>query len=468
MDKEYVVDFDEWVKPFGKVSQHLDEDFSSLLTELLHLIRGTNVTHSSDKTNIEDSKMKFVANMHAEWKKAEKLISSNVYVCLCDIEEIEKRKIKFHIDKDFENKKICIRKIKDKSVRIRILRRFYDAIVWSFVRGEHSTIRRFFTPSNIDNLSKKNIEDGSVFLEKANADRFNIAIDADITTFMHSGDALVFNPFKGTTLVEVKTGHKNSKICEDVRKYTSPENLSQVDEFVAGLNEKDRQQFGRIRKQLELSRSIVDVLNNGIGVDYSTGQNVVTPTTSITSDFFSTEIVSLYESLSEKKTWAIDVIDECLYLGVYSDQRSAILGFNGWMGVMECKSPVFNILDFLKDPLAPPLPYLDLPTPLLDDIMKDKVVVVMCLDVVGFIEKVNKKYGDYLFFLEKKESRKHLDSLNAMWSYEGRVVGYKNGTGTGVLGYGVVTRILYDFQRPLNMIAQLKDLDARSGSVGGA
>lgn len=38
-------------------------------------------------------------------------------------------------------------------------------------------------------------------------------------------------------------------------------------------------------------------------------------------------ITACYEQLSEKKSWAIDVVDGCLYVGVYSSQKMAFVGF---------------------------------------------------------------------------------------------------------------------------------------------
>ena len=168
-------------------------------------------------------------------------------------------------------------------------------------------------------------------------------------------------------------------------------------------------------------------------------------------ELFSTEIVSCYEQLSEDKHWAIASIDNCLHLGVYNDQKSAFIGFNAWMDVEHCTSRIFNITDSFRMPWVRPFGSLDLPLELLQKVFRGEVSIVLCLDVKAFVELANSMFPNYLSVASKSETAAACDEFYEYLQLDGRVINCNSARGW-IVGRGVLDRIVFDLQRPSNLL----------------
>ncbi|MCY0605778.1 hypothetical protein ACQGRA_01850 [Klebsiella pneumoniae] len=125
------------------------------------------------------------------------------------------------------------------------------------------------------------------------------------------------------------------------------------------------------------------------------------------------------------------------------------VAFNGWMDSIGIKSPVVNINDSFFDPLSRPFMSLHLPTEMLSDIMSGKIIIVMCFDNELFFHRANKMYPS-LFLLSNAESTKQpLENILHVGSQG--IASYVNGHAS-FLGNGIESRILFDQQRPDNII----------------
>ena len=439
---------------FGPLGPYLDAEFSDLLSELLYLLREYGIGKLQPDPGNSEQFFEFVGYVHEGWKQAHSKIASRLSNYIDEIEKLEKEKKLHHAARRTDEKKSCIRDIEVIKVRMVILRRFYDSIAWMFLRGEHSSIRRFVSSGGVDNLSRKNIEEAEAYLESANGDPLTIAISSDMTTFIHTGDVLQFNAKKGVALIELKSGDKNMELYKAANFAVASDCPHFMELYTSDLNEKDSKHFHRARKQIDRANNIVQVINNGTGKDNNTGDTVSTPEPTIQPESYSDVIVRLYKSLSEEKTWALDVVDECLYVGVYSDRKMAMVGFNSWIDGLGCSDKAYNILSFLKDPLVRPLPYFDLPTDLLDKILRDEVIVALCLDIPALIYASNKRHPNLLSLMSKTESAPLLKGWLVPLSHDGQVVKFSLGEHEGWMGSGLLARIIFDFQRPLNVVEQ--------------
>ncbi|MCQ4062106.1 hypothetical protein FK516_29965, partial [Klebsiella pneumoniae] len=100
-------------------------------------------------------------------------------------------------------KEKCIDEINLKKIEVLILRRCVDSLIWSILDEEHSSLRRLPINAVNDNLSEDNIIDSMVAADLINQDKHAIAIVSDMSTFVHVGDLVTFNPLEGFQLVEV-------------------------------------------------------------------------------------------------------------------------------------------------------------------------------------------------------------------------------------------------------------------------
>lgn len=202
------------MRPFLPIKRVFDNDFISLVTELIFLIRSYGVDKVGFSNIKKDYKL-FISAVHDGWKKAQIKISHNVINKPGEIEALEIKKKEFHREKNKDAKQECINKINTLKSEILILRRFIDSIVWTILEDEHSTIRRLPLDDNLDNLSVKNLKEAIQTLEQINTNPFTIGISSDLTTFIHTGDLLVRNYLEGTlSIVELKTGKKNLEFCD--------------------------------------------------------------------------------------------------------------------------------------------------------------------------------------------------------------------------------------------------------------
>lgn len=132
------------------------------------------------------------------------------------------------------------------------------------------------------------------------------------------------------------------------------------------------------------------------------------------------------------------------------------------MNAIKCASPIYNITDSFKLPMVKPFAELDLPLDILSKVMRGEICIILCLDIMRFIELANSIIPDYLSLAGKKESGLALKESVLFMKINNRVVKDKFGA---LLGQGLIDRIIFDLQYPRNIIemhAELRPADNRS------
>ena len=167
------------------------------------------------------------------------------------------------------------------------------------------------------------------------------------------------------------------------------------------------------------------------------------------SEFYTHRLVKMWEIIRGGKNWAIDTIDECLFLGMYRDSEMGFVAFNGWMDSLGIKSPVVNINDSFFDPLSRPFMSLHLPTEMLSDLMSGQIIIVMCFDNELFFHRANKTYPGLYLLSDAARTKQPLENILRVGSQG--IASYVDGN-TSFLGNGIESRILFDQQRPDNII----------------
>ena len=173
------------------------------------------------------------------------------------------------------------------------------------------------------------------------------------------------------------------------------------------------------------------------------------------SEYWTDRIQACYESLTNEKKWAIDVIEDCVYIGVYTDQGMAFAGFNAWMDVNDCKSPIFNLMDSFGDPGVRPLGAMDLSQELRQKLLRGDVLVVMCLDVREFIKLGNEIYPGSIRLASKAETAKMKKDEPRIGNLtlDNRLIQMTLDGVTTYFGAGMRDRILFDQHSPSQLLA---------------
>lgn len=439
--------FIEKYKPFRKFWTVFSPHFVARLHSLANMIRGGNPTQEPPSNN-EDFLTEYEACLK-NWKDAQKIISSEIVFRLRDIKKLEVKKNEHHRNKDKAKKEKCIDEINLKKIEVLILRRCVDSLIWSIFDEEHSSLRHLPINAVNDNLSEDNIIDSMVAADLINQDKHAIAIVSDMSTFVHVGDLVTFNPLDGFQLVEVKTGKKNNEIYEAAEFSVISKCPHFEENFKNNMSGNDVKQFKRIKRQVVRGMNVLEAINTGEGFDNLHQSKVKIDEIDLPSEFYTHRLFKMWEVIRGGKNWAIDTIDECLFLGMYRDSGMGFVAFNGWMDSIGIKSPVVNINDSFFDPLSRPFMSLHLPTEMLSDIMSGKIIIVMCFDNELFFHRANKMYPS-LFLLSNAESTKQpLENILHVGSQG--IASYVNGHAS-FLGNGIESRILFDQQRPDNII----------------
>lgn len=438
---------EEKMRAFVRIGFYLTDEFKELSEELMPLLREhgrTKVPLESDRSNIHA----YMSAVHEGWKNAQNLVLDRLIHNFYDLELLNEDKVKFHKLKDRAQKSECIRLIELIALENLILRRYIDAIVWAVLDCEHSSIRRLPMRGGADNLNLKSL----IYIREAllpmNKDPLVIAIASDLTTFIHSGDVIRRRVGGGVEILELKKGEKNIDISKGA-KFAVESQCPHFDEvFLSGFSEKDKQHYFRAKKQIKRMADVVNTINTGEGVDGLTGMPLRISQTNTASEYFSDVVNQCIEALSDDKPWSIQVVEDCVYIGAYLVLEMGFVGFNAWMDSMDCKSPIYNLTDSLSDPMAKPFALLDVSTKNLNRILSGEIVVVICFDFKKFFELGNKIYPGFLKLLDSKD--KILPEKEFL--VDGKLVGFETKDGDVSLRSGTIVRVVFDFQRPSNII----------------
>lgn len=439
--------FIEKYKPFREFWTILSPHFVSQLHSLAKMIRGEDPIQ--EQPSNDESFLAEYETCLKNWKDAQKLISFEIIFRLRDIKRLEVEKKDHHRNKDKENKEKCIDEINLKKFEILILRRCIDSLIWSILDEDHSSLRRLPINTGNDNLSEDNIIDSMVAADLINQDKHAVAIVSDMSAFVHVGDLVTFNPLDGFQLVEVKTGKKNNELYEAAEFSVISDCPHFEENFINNMPENDVKQFNRIKRQIVRGMNVLETINTGEGFDNLHQSKVKIDEIDHPSEFYTHRLVKMWEIIRGGKNWAIDTIDECLFLGMYRDSKMGFVAFNGWMDSLGIKSPVVNINDSFFDPLSRPFMSLHLPTEMLSDLMSGQIIIVMCFDNELFFHRANKTYPGLFLLSNTARTKQPLENILHVGSQG--IASYVDGH-TSFLGNGIESRILFDQQRPDNII----------------
>ncbi|MEN4624281.1 hypothetical protein ABEH29_23160 [Pantoea agglomerans] len=443
-------EMDRKFRPFLKFWTLFSPEFISHMQKITLLIRG-------DETELArlDQEGDMTAGYEAcvsRWKIAHKHIALSVVVRLDEIKELEVKKKEHHRNRQKTQKDECIASIELKKLEIRVLRRTADALIWGMLGNEASSVRRLPIKADLDNLSKENIIDSLIAADDLNKDPHRLAVVSDMSTFVHVGDLVMVSLQDGFQLVEVKSGTKNNELYQAAEfGYTS--GCPHFEEnFLKDKPINDIQQFNRIKNQMIRAGNALEAIHTGEGYDNLMQSPVIIEDRDYQPVFFSEDIIKLAEEIKGGKKWAIRVIDECLYVGVYPETQMGFVGFNSWVSHSGLNGRISNINDSFFDTLSRPFLSLNLPTDMLVDIMAGKLLIVMCFDHKKFFERANARYAG-LFTLEEypENTEKHAHSQNTLHIGLKGIASLVEGN-VSFVGNGFETRILFDLQRPDNLI----------------
>jgi hypothetical protein len=442
-------------RPIIRLAKFLPQEFLSRLERWHFLVSSYGYDKTGKAPENRDEYLQFAANCHEGWKQAQTEIASFLIDALERRAQAQSDHDSQRRLKNKEGQRTARRLVDEIGLQIKMARRTLDAILWTILRGEHSTLRRLIVEGGQNNLSIKNIREAVLAADALNDNPYIMALSTDMLSLVHVGDLLVINVEKGERFfAELKAGEKNIAISSLAEMAAAGEATEDIAKVLEGFDKTDKEHFERARRQAARNNSIASTIRNEGGVDPSTGEEVKILPLNVPTEFWSDRIMACYEALTDKKRWAIDVVEDCVYLGVYSDQ-SAAAAFLAWMAAEKCTSPVVNLMDSFFNPGARPLGAADLTSELRAKVLRGDIIVLMCLDVKKFIELGNNMVPNSVRLATKAETSKMRQRMAKIgdFSHENRLILAQSPHGEMYLGAGMSDRIFFDQHSPSQLWA---------------
>ena len=200
-----------------------------------------------------------------------------------------------------------------------LYRSIADSIAWQFLGGQLCHARQLFRGHTQPDLKQSNF--GSVvFAANSIVEKSPDAMPllSDLTTFIQVGDIISFDPQSGLSIIEVKEGVVNQRICSFLDFYSKCECDRALYYFLSQEGPHTSKQMQRMIRQAGRMGHILEVMNSGKSTDPDTGQQVNIPDESVLISDWDEEFNALLAH-SENRGWALDVIEDCLFVACYAD-----------------------------------------------------------------------------------------------------------------------------------------------------
>jgi len=342
-----------------------------------------------------------------------------------------------------------------------LFRGIADSIAWQFIGKQLCYARRLYKGHPQPDLKYSNFDSVVFAAEHFNNDNpGGMALISDLTSFIQVGDLLLIGPTGNMSIAEVKEGKKNHDILKFMDFYLQHGCERSFFYFAQQEGPDSVKQLGRMLRQAERMGHVKEVISKGVSVDPDTNIGVIIPENYVFLDSWDDELNRVLAE-SERKGWAISVIDECLFLGCYSEESMIKVGhmvFNSWFdncgGTHSC--PRSRLVDCMLDPLAVPIFNLNIPSESKFDILFGRKQVCMAINVESLLEQCMKEGLQVRYATNKEASR--LDNKDAHpYRYNGKAIFIGNGKTEIVIADGIFLRIMFHGQRPIHLIKSILD-----------
>ncbi|TNI73569.1 hypothetical protein CF109_10240 [Aeromonas veronii] len=337
-----------------------------------------------------------------------------------------------------------------------IIRGIADAIAWQLLGNQLAYARRFFKAIPQPDLYNSNFKSVVFAAKESLKDKPNtVSLISDLTSFIQIGDLLECDPNKGLKIIEVKEGEMNAKIGDFMDFYMRSQCDQALHYFAQQEGEQAIKQLQRMSRQMNRMLYVTSVLSTGHGVDPDTNEQVKIPEPFFPMENWDDQLTHTLKKAHDKG-WAIDVIDNCLFLGVYASEHMRIGGhiiFNHWFdnsgGTPEC--PRSRLIDCMSIPLALPIFSRDIPDDYKFDVLFGRKSVCIGVCVEALLEEC-KKAGYSVRFATNKEQGLLNTTGKRPYKHKGKSIFIGDGAKEIFLMDGIFLRIMFHGQKPMSVI----------------
>ncbi len=434
-----------------------DKIFERELKVLINCVRSYGIEHMRQKCDMKT----FMEN-----KEVQKEFTENVHKGFY----LAQRNCVFLLKKILLEKKQCKRDLKEarrnrdkeKSIEMDnllkyvtyqelVLRKVMDSIAWQIFDTDLSVLRRLYHGQELIDITDSNLDSELRYIEeKLKEDSESFVLISDMTSFIQVGDVVTFSPKTGVSIGELKEGKTNAKIfnlMQDSIENPCPYFLYQK---LESEDEKFRQQFKRDVKQMARATETMKILQEGEGKDIYTGVNVKRIEDEIVLETYESVIIKLLKDCN-KKNYAISVVEECLLVGVYQNDKFSSKAFDIWAATLNIRMPIIDLRHSIFDPLGFPLFLLPFSDKDIIDIVMGRKTVKMTIDIDKWLESFSQEGYSYRWMTKKETARINSEFKGKQHLFEIDGCGIEltsNEGGKQYIGGGIFSRMFTSLNTP--------------------
>jgi hypothetical protein len=333
-----------------------------------------------------------------------------------------------------------------------------DAMGWQLFKNELAYVKRYFMAQKPPALHESNIESVLLAVKQCHEQYpDSIALISDLTSFIQIGDIYHAKRDGRIGIYEVKEGKTNQDILAVLENTPTLVNDADVPKLFAHKPDGFQKQVQRTLRQKQRMRALNATLLNDEGVDALTGKQVKIHELSTAVGTWYESIIGLSEKC-EPKGYAIDVIQDCLYIGCYKTGNYKVpgqLAFEAWFSEMGGTSgcPRTSLINCMLDPLGLPVYNLPIPDELKFDLLFGRKHVSLGIHMPRLMEICSDK-GISIRLADRKETARLKQRNKYLWRYNRQAIVIGMGEKEVCLGEGFALRVFYHGENPIDtMIA---------------
>lgn len=468
----------EYVKTKSQYGFHIKKDemikFEQIIDSIFEIIMGYGIkslfNSEGGQENVLDGievkshlREKLIGEVHKGWTLAQEQLYSEL-LNLNEQRKVNKSQLKkANIEKDKVKRKRILEKLKFISYKEKVFRKLVDTIAWQMLGMKDHFVKRLYNHLPIHSINNLNPSEKE-YIDKFNRENLNsFALLADLTTFMQIGDILIVEKSNNQTNVssiELKDGRINEEIRTHINSWYQTKGCpALIYEYQAKYGEKYFNQLKRMVKQDYKAYQAMRAIYEGKMNYWTSKKTLIIPEKEFQFEYYVDKINELLREANEK-SWSIGIIEDCLYIGIYSKERELKdIAFYGWVRGLEVEYPIIDLMSILSEPLGlPPFLYPFSKENIIKMVLGEKKVF-LCLDIDEWF-KLGREKGLKIYWLNRKESTKEIqqsDSTNRPFTYEHRCIAFESKIGRLLLGGGMLAKIFYNFVNPSSILNILMD-----------
>jgi len=340
-----------------------------------------------------------------------------------------------------------------------LFRKLIDAIAWQVIGMQTYIARQLYRDQPLKRWNeitdRENLVNSARHHQRDDFTRF-VMIN-DLSTLIQTGDLLISHPLDHTyDLIELKDGDVNRDAAQILFAKGGP-SKDAMDAFFTKYGEKGFKQLERMKNQALRMIHVRDTVNEGESHDPDRKQTITVPEETIELETYDVQLSDLLDK-ARKRGWAIDIIEECLYVGVFRQEHllAGTKSYRSWlrrMGFHE-QYPSRDLLTAMVIPFAPPLFSREFKQDNVLDLLFGRSTVLIGIHLDKFME-LARKAGLPMSWSSRKEAAK-VNNKQIGLKVDNRLLQAGEGDRQITVGGGIFDKMFYHGLIPHSAIAMLQ------------